>query len=162
MLRHVASLGLFALGLTGCATYSPGAFATRGENFTGQLLTVGCLDLGIVGTRDAVAPGPVVEYQFGNRCDRAVPLDLRAVTAVGRTSSGQQVALVPFDPYGEITPKRLEARTAGKERLEYRNARDLGIDIVEVCVEVGAITTGGTPSTVCVVPGGARVAEVSP
>jgi hypothetical protein len=157
-----ATLGALALGLTGCATYSPGSFASRGQAFTGQAVTLGCLDLAIAGTRDAIAPGPVVDYQFGNRCDRAIGVDFRAIRATGRTARGEQVALVAYDPYGEITGKRLEARTAGRERLEYRAARDLSADLIEVCVEVGAITAGATPTTVCVEPGRPRIAEVTP
>ena len=114
---------IVALGLAACATYSPGSFAARGESFTGELTTVGCLDLAVAGTRDAVAPGPIVDFQFGNRCDHAVHVDLAAVRATGRTTSGEEVALV--------------------------------------CVEVGAITEGGTAAQLCVAPE-TRVAEVTP
>lgn len=152
---------LVALGLTACATYSPGSFAARGESFTGELTTVGCLDLAVAGTRDSVAPGPVVDFQFGNRCDHAVHVDLAAVRAVGRTASGDEVALVAYDPYGEITRQKLEARGFGRERLEYRSARDFGTDITLVCVDVGAITEGGAAAQLCVAPE-TRVAEVTP
>ncbi|MBK9037299.1 MAG: hypothetical protein IPL61_39660 [Myxococcales bacterium] len=151
-----------AVGLLGCATYSPGSFAARGESFTGQLATIGCLDLAVAGTRDAVAPGPVVDFQFGNRCDHAVHVDLSAVRATGRTSAGERVALVAYDPYGEIARQKLEARGIGRERLEYRSARDFGTDLIEVCVEVGQITEGGAPSMMCVAPEPGRVAEVTP
>ena len=150
------------MGLLGCAAYSPGSFAARGESFPGQLVTVGCLDLAVAGSRDAVAPGPVVDYRFGNRCDHAIHVDFTTVRAIGRTSRGEEIPLVAYDPYGEISQQKLEARTAGRERLEYRSARDFGIDVVEICVEVGALTDGDSPSAVCVVPGGARVAEVTP
>lgn len=151
-----------AVGLLGCATYSPGSFAARGESFTGQLTTIGCLDLAVAGSSDAVAPGPIVEYQFGNRCDHAIHVDLGAVRALGRTSSGEQVALVPYDPYSELSRQKLEARGFGRERLEYRTARDFGTDVMEVCVEVGAITENGHASELCVVPDRARIAAVTP
>lgn len=157
-----ARLALFVpLGLTACATYSPGSFAARGESFTGELTTVGCLDLAVAGTRDSVAPGPIVDFQFGNRCDHAVHVDLGAVRATGRTASGDEIALVPYDPYGEITRQKLEARGIGRERLEYRNARDFGTDVALVCVEVGAITEGGAAAQLCVAPE-TRVAAVAP
>jgi hypothetical protein len=151
---------LLAVGLLGCVTYSPGSFAVRGEGFTGELATVGCLDLAVAGTRDAVAPGPIVDFQFGNRCDHAVHVDLARVRATGRTRSGEEVALVAYDPYAEITRQKLEARGFGRERLEYRSARDFGTDVTRVCVEVGDITEGGTAAELCVAPE-TRVAEVA-
>ncbi|MBL8627963.1 MAG: hypothetical protein JNK64_42145 [Myxococcales bacterium] len=152
---------IVALGLAACATYSPGSFAARGESFTGELATVGCLDVAVAGTRDAVAPGPIVDFQFGNRCDHAVHVDLAAVRATGRTTSGEEIALVAYDPYREISRQKLEARGFGRERLEYRSARDFGTDIALVCVDVGAITEGGAAAQLCVAPE-TRVAEVTP
>ena len=162
MPRPSSLVGLCAVGLLGCATYSPGSFTAHGERFTGELATVGCLDVAVAGTRDPIAPGPVLDYQFGNRCDHAIHVDLSAVRAVGRTSSGEEVALVPYDPYGEIDAEKLEARGAGRERLEYRTARDFGTDLVQVCVDLGAVTERGQAAVVCVTPDGGRVAEVAP
>lgn len=149
-----------ALGLLGCSRYSAGSFHGGGRDFTGQYVTVGCLDVAIASDHDPVAPGPVVDYQFGNRCDRAVPVDLGAIRATGRTPSGEEVALVPYDPYREIRGLRLEARTAGRERLEYRKARDFGTDVVQICLALDGLTEA--PGGRVCVDTGARVAEVAP
>ncbi len=150
-----------SLGLVGCTAYSPGSFRHRGQEFSGQLVTLECLDLAVAGDRDVVAPGPILDYRFGNRCDHAIAVDLGAVRATGRTPSGEEVALVPYDPYREIKPLRLEARTTGRERLEYRKAQDFGIDLVQVCVALDGVTGRGGGGRVCVDARG-RVAEVSP
>jgi hypothetical protein len=154
---------LATLGLAGCLAYSPGSFRRGGDAFEGQLVRLDCLELGVAGQHDAVAPGPVVSYEFGNRCDHAIAVDLGAVRATGRTPDGHEVALVAYDPYREIKPLRLEARSYGHERLEYRKAVDLGIDLVQVCVELEGITQTRAPARVCMtadVP--PQVAEVSP
>jgi hypothetical protein len=152
--------------IAGCSTYKPGSFVNRGEPFVGELTTAGCLDLAVAVTRDAVAPGPVVTYQFGNRCDRAQRIDLQRVTVTGRTSNGEEVAMVPYDPYGEMMPLPLDARAAGRERIEYRKASDLSSgDMVSVCVAIGALAEEGT-STLAVtchqLAPTSAVAEVSP
>lgn len=154
---------LAALGLAGCLSYSPGSFRRGSEPFEGQHLTLDCLELGVAGQHDAVAIGPVVSYQFGNRCDHAVAVDLGAIRATGWTPSGQEVALIPYDPYREIKPLRLEAHSYGRERLEYRKAVDLGVDLVHVCVELGGVTSGPASARVCIdheLP--PQVAEVTP
>jgi hypothetical protein len=152
-----ATLGALALGLTGCATYSPGSFASRGQAFTGELTTVGCLDLAVAGTRDASRRGRWSTISSATAAITRVHVDFWARCAPpAAPPAASEVALVAYDPYGEITGKRLEARTAGRERLEYRAARDLSADLIEVCVEVGAITAGATPTTVCVAPGDGR------
>ena len=155
-----------SLGLVGCTAYSPGSFRHRGQEFSGQLVTLECLDLAVAGDRDVVAPGPSLDYRFGNRCDHAIAVDLGAVLATGRTPSGEEVALVPYDPYREIKPLRLEARTAGRERLAYRGVapgppQDFGIDLVSVCVALDGVTGHSGGGRVCFDAGG-RVAEVTP
>ncbi|MEZ4399807.1 MAG: hypothetical protein R3B06_07300 [Kofleriaceae bacterium] len=154
------ALATFAtVGLAGCATYSPGSFAVRGERFTGSPTTVGCLDLAVAGQRDPIARGPVVAFQFGNRCDHAVHVDLGAVRATGRTADGTRVAMAAFDPARALSAQKLEARRFGRQRLEYRSLR-ADADVIEVCLEVGAITERGQAALVCVAPDGDRVAEV--
>ncbi len=150
-----------------CATYRAGSFELRGEPMRGERTTAGCLDLAVDVARDAVATGPVVEYAFGNRCDRAARIDLGGVRVTGRTSAGEEVAMVPYDPYGEIRALALDARGFGRERIEYRTSRDFGGDVVAVCVAIGAIGGEAAPAaplhTTCkdlATP--AAVAEVTP
>lgn len=127
-----------------CATYRPGSFDMSGEPMLGERTTAGCLDLAVDVARDAVATGPVVQYSFGNRCDRAATIDLGNVRVTGRTASGEEVAMVAYDPYNDIEPLPLDARASGRERIEYRTSRDFSGDVIAVCVAIGAI--GGEAS----------------
>lgn len=164
--EQMRPVAILFIGVAACSTYKPGSFVSRGEPFVGELTTAGCLDLAVAVTREAIAPGPVVNYQFGNRCDRAQTIDLQRVTVTGRTSNGEEVAMVPYDPYGEMVPLPLDARAAGRERIEYRLASDFSSgDVVSVCVAIGALAAEGTSqlAVTChqLAPTGA-VAEVSP
>jgi hypothetical protein len=160
------ALALVAAGA--CAGYRPGSFTMSGEPFVGELTTAGCLDLAVDVGRDPVAAGPVVQYQFGNRCDRAQTIDLGAVHVTGRTRSGEEVAMVAYDPLGEIRPLPLDARGSGRERIEYRTRRDFSGDVVAVCVAIGEVGgSGGEPAplaTTCraVATTEPVVAEVTP
>jgi hypothetical protein len=124
-----------------CATYRAGSFEASGEPFLGERTTAGCLDLAVDVARDAVATGPVVQYQFGNRCDHAATVDLGSVRVTGRTASGDEVTMVAYDPYHDIRPLPLDARAFGRERIEYRTSRDFSGDVIAVCVALGAITS---------------------
>jgi len=151
--RRMSSFTLLAiagvsLGLVACAPYSPGSFRVPGRDFSGERLTLDCLDLAVAGDRDLVAAGPIVDYQFGNRCQHPITVDLGAIRATGRTPTGEEVALVPYDPQGQIRAVTLETRTAGRERLEYRKARDFGIDLVQVCVALDGVA-GASTGVVC-------------
>ncbi|KAB2881763.1 MAG: hypothetical protein F9K40_23845 [Kofleriaceae bacterium] len=152
-----------------CATYRAGSFEMSGEPMLGERTTAGCLDLAVDVARDAVATGPVVQYQFGNRCDRAATIDLGGVRVTGRTATGEEVAMVPYDPYNEIRALALDARASGRERIEYRTSRELSGDVVAVCVAIGAIGGDAVPAaplhTTCkdvVPPSAVAAAEVSP
>lgn len=129
-----------------CATYRAGSFEASGEPFLGERTTAGCLDLAVDVARDAVATGPVVQYAFGNRCDRAATIDLASVRVTGRTASGEEVAMVPYDPYNEIRALPLDARAFGRERIEYRTSRDFSGDVVAVCVAIGSIGGASAPA----------------
>ncbi len=136
---------VMATGATAaCATYRPGSFDMSGEPMLGERTTAGCLDLAVDVARDAVATGPVVQYSFGNRCDRASTIDLGNVRVTGRTASGEEVTMVAYDPYNDIKPLPLDARAFGRERIEYRTSRDFSGDVIAVCVAIGAI--GGDAS----------------
>jgi hypothetical protein len=126
-------------GSAACATYRAGSFESAGEPFLGERATAGCLDLAVDVKRDAVATGPVVQYAFGNRCDRAATVDLASVRVTGRTASGEEVQMVAYDPYGQIRALPIDARSYGRERIEYRTAREFGGDVIAVCVGIGSI-----------------------
>ncbi|HYU16850.1 MAG TPA: hypothetical protein VEL05_12280 [Candidatus Acidoferrum sp.] len=139
------ALAMIAVGLCACA-YQPGSFRTGrpAREFAVQRATVGCLDVAVAGRWDpAHAGGQVVEIDFGNRCDRAVVVDFTALRAKGRDDEGGEGPLALFDPRKEIRPLSLEARTAGREVLEWRpaNARRLRA----ACLDVSGLA--GRPST---------------
>lgn len=120
----------------GCA-YRPGAFDALTGEFPHTRDTVGCVDVGVgFGRTDH---GAVVAYEFGNRCDRSVVLDLATVRVVGRDADGHERPLSAFDPREEIRPMPLAARWFGDEQIAYNDAATS--PIVTVCVDIGGIDT---------------------
>lgn len=161
------SLGLVCCAATGCA-YRAGSFEHAQQPFAGERLTVGCLDLAV--ERRADLPiGPVLAYQFANRCDDPRVIDLAALTVVGRAGDGGELALRPFDPRAELRPVALDGRKVGGEALAYpapigpggkrmRAGAEQRV-IVELCVDLAPLGGGGPPLWRCF--GGApAVAEV--
>lgn len=145
--RAVALAALSGLGaLAACTPYRAGGLQRSAPSGV-VVVASGCLDVAAAVSDDAVAAWPVIDVQFGNRCDRPVPVDLRTIGVFGHTRTGRAVALVPYDPRGELAALPLEARTAGRERLQYRDRRDLGVvgdDVVDVCLDLAGL--GGPPS----------------
>ena len=130
--------------VTACTAYQPGSFEQRDQPFSGEHHTIGCLDLA-VSNRSPIA-GPVIGYQFANRCDHVVTVDLATVHVVGKDHSGREIDLVAYDPRHEIVPLPLQARLFADERIEYR-----GEPVESVCVDVGGIDrdTERRPLWVC-------------
>jgi hypothetical protein len=79
------------------------------------------------------APG-MVSYQFGNRCAVPAVVDL-ARAGRRRTIEGQEVALAPYDPKGEVRPLELDGRWTGKEVLAYPT----DVALAQVCVDAASI-----------------------
>lgn len=124
--------------LAGCA-YKPGSFAYSDQAFAGTRASVGCLDVAVQ-RRPDLPIGSVLAYEFANRCDHAVPIDLARVRVRGRTMQGVEVDLRPYDPRGELKVVELDGRTGGHEALAYPADRL----IPQVCVDVA--TLAGAPS----------------
>lgn len=149
-LARGALAGALASALVACAAYRPGTFQQSASPGTAVVET-GCLDVAASLTDDAVAAWPVVDLQFGNRCDRPVPVDLRAIAAFGHARDGALVHLVAYDPLAELRSLPLEARSRGGELLQYRDRRDLAVvgpDVIDVCLELGALG-GAAPQVRC-------------
>ena len=154
--------GIAVLVLVGACGYRSGSFQGPGGRFSGEHVTVGCLDVGVAATADAAAEGPVIAYEFGNRCDRPARVDLAAVIVRGRTSGGDELELAPYDPDGALRAARIEARRTGREVIEYRAA---GPDPVRlVCVELDGLDgRADQRREVCLdVTGNTALAEVTP
>src|ERR1051325_10419313 len=73
----VMRIALLSCALIGCA-YKPGSFASGQNRFPGQHATVACLDLAVE-RRPDLPIGPVLGYQFANRCDHPTTVDLGSV-----------------------------------------------------------------------------------
>jgi len=131
------------VGLVGCA-YKPGSFASSEHAFSGQRASQGCLDVAI--ERRADLPiGPVLEFQFANRCDHMTTVDLGSVAVVGRNAQGTDVALRPYDPRREIHPVPLDGRKEGGEALVYPADRSMP----QVCVDVATLAKDGSWRWLC-------------
>lgn len=139
----IAAVAGCALVVVGCA-YKPGSFAQYGEGFTGERVTVGCLDVAVERRLDH-GEWPVLEYKFGNRCDRAATVDLAFTSVLGRTAEGAEIALAPYDPKAEISVQRIDARMAGGEVIAYPTDIRLG----QVCVDVASIAREKPARWVC-------------
>jgi hypothetical protein len=130
-----AHSGLMAFCLcTGCA-YRPDSFQDLRHGFTGQHLTLGCIDLSIDRRSDFPKGGSVLAYEFGNRCEHPAVIDLAAVRVIGRTTDHHMVDLIAFDPNHEIGSLLLDGGAVGGEAIEYRSASPL----VDICVDAATI-----------------------
>jgi hypothetical protein len=136
-------IALLLCALVGC-TYKPGSFASSGSAFRGQRVSAGCLDIAVE-RRGDLAIGPVLDYQFANRCDHLTTVDLGAVTVIGRSAEGAEVRLRPYDPRSEIHPVALDARKVGGESLAYWAGRAMP----QVCVDVASLARDGVPQWLC-------------
>jgi hypothetical protein len=126
-------IALLSCALIGCA-YKPGSFASGQNGFPGQRATVGCLDVAVERRTDFPI-GPVLGYQFANRCDHPTTVDLGSLAVVGRDAAGADVTLRAYDPHAELHPVTIEARNIGAESLAY----PVGRAIAQICVDVATL-----------------------
>jgi hypothetical protein len=136
-------IALISCALIGCA-YKPGSFTWGVNEFPGQRATVGCLDVSVE-RRSDFPIGPVLAYQFANRCDRPTTVDLAAIAVVGRDAAGAEVALRAYDPRAELHPVTLDARNVGVESLAYPVNRAMA----QVCVDVATLAPAQPPRWLC-------------
>ena len=136
-------IALISCALIGCA-YQPGSFTWGLNQFPGQRATVGCLDVSVERRTDFPI-GPVLAYQFANRCDRPTTVDLAAIAVVGRDAAGGEVALRAYDPRAELHPVTLDARNVGVESLAYPATTALA----QVCVDVARFAPAQPPRWLC-------------
>lgn len=133
---------LLTSALVGCA-YQPGSFM-HGSGpeavFAGERVTVGCLDVAVARRLDHEA-GAVLQYRFGNRCNRPVQVDLRSAAVIGRFADGKEVALAPYDPRFEMRPLRLDGRLSGGEAIAYPTPQP----VTQICVDAATIA-GAQPA----------------
>ena len=143
---HVDATRRLVLGsvlLASCA-YQPDSFSYAREPFRGFYLSVDCLDLAI-DHRKRGGDSDVLAYEFGNRCDEPVVVDLAAARVLGRTDDGSEVELFAFDPLREIRTLRIDGRAYGREAIEYPSGRMLE----RVCVDAASIAHATPARWVC-------------
>ncbi|HEU4734095.1 MAG TPA: hypothetical protein VFT22_39665 [Kofleriaceae bacterium] len=140
---RLAAVAVLA-GLAGCG-YRPGSFRWTQGGFAGERATVGCLDVAVE-RRPDVSIGPVLRYQFANRCDHLATVDLPAAAVVARTDEGAEVALAPYDPGAELRAAALDGRSVGSESLAYPAEGPIS----QLCVDLAALAHDPTPRWVCV------------
>ncbi len=119
--------------LAGCA-YKPGTFAHANRVFPGTRATIGCLDIAI-DRRVDMGKSAVLEYHFGNRCDKPAMVDLAYVHVIGRTDDGAEHELAPYDPERALMAMPVDGRYAGGEALAYPSDQPL----IQVCVDAASV-----------------------
>lgn len=129
---------VLAASTIGCA-YQPGSFDYARHTFPGQRATVGCLDVAVE-RRDDLSVGPVIGYEFANRCNRIAKIDLGEVHVLGRGTDGKLAPLVAYDPNHELRPAWLDGRSANGEALAYVAGEGQAAPaVVEVCVDLASV-----------------------
>lgn len=139
---------LMLVGLAGCVTYKPGAFAHGMTVFTGTKTTIGCLDIA-VDRREDHDQSAVLSYKFGNRCEHPQVVDLGGLNVVGRDAAGAEYALRPFDPKAQIRPMPVDAGLIGGEAIAYVADANVGVELVQICVDAGSIVEGQATQWMC-------------
>jgi hypothetical protein len=137
-------MAVLTCALVGCA-YQPGSFVHNTKEFAGSRATVGCLDISVERRLD-MDEAAVLAYQFGNRCDHRVAIDLARLAVIGRDVDGTETRLAPYDPRSELVPLELDARFAGGEALAYPAS---GRALEYVCVDLATLARTGTPLWSC-------------
>lgn len=133
MARMLVVVALLAVG---CRGYHPDSLSVAS---TGELRTVGCLDMAVEPDADPEAVGPVVRLTFANRCDSAVAVDLAAIRASAVLHDGRRVAMRLFDPDSVVRPGLLEARLVGREILEFQAPGDATAGARELCLDLAGV-----------------------
>ena len=128
----------------GC-TYKPGSFTFVQQQFPGTRTVVGCLDISVERRKDLATNAAVLEYQFGNRCERPALVDLVNVNVIGRTPDGAEHHLTPFDPAGELRALEIDGAFAGGEAIAYPS----DLQLVQVCVDAASLAHGRSERWLC-------------
>jgi hypothetical protein len=150
----------------GCAfsRYEPGTLTAPSRDPNTRSITLGCLDVAMRPTKDALVPTshPVLRFAVGNRCPQAVPVAFDRVRVEGLYETGP-VALFAVDPRNEIHAATLDGHASAVETLEFAPTRTHPNAPASVCVTLSGFTTANVSevdATRCFVftrhdPGGA-------
>ena len=131
--------------LAAACGYRAGSFVWGTNRFAGEPSTVGCLDIAVSRAADSDV-GPVIAFDFGNRCSRPSVVDFEHARVEGVTADGRRVALAPYDPDGDIAEREIDAVFAGHEVIAYASAGP----VVFVCIDLASIAHAPGESWRCV------------
>ncbi len=129
--------------VAGCA-YQGGSFHSMDQPFPGARASAGCLDIAIK-RRPDLAHSAVVEYAFGNRCERPAVVDLASALVVSRNGDSTPIRLKPFDPRHEIVPREIDGLAVGGEAIAYLSAGPVD----SLCVDPGTIARTSAEGFLC-------------
>lgn len=138
------ALVMAGLAVTGCA-YRPGSFHFVSQPFDGMQTTIDCLDVALERRPDLPSGEAVIAYAFGNRCERPALVDLSTAGVVGRTSDGERVSLVAYDPRHEILAMWVDGGGTGEEAIAYQS----GSPLTDICVDAASIARAPNAQWLC-------------
>jgi hypothetical protein len=139
----VVPLALFAvlalLAACGSEAYDPDPQTPLGLA-AGQARTLGCVDLAVaLGSDPRLPPSSLLlSLRGGNRCAHPEPLDVAAMSLVGRDARGARWLLFVSDPRGEIVPMHLDASTRFTENIELASNAPADA-LVSVCIQLAGV-----------------------
>src|SRR5688572_30647448 len=139
----VIRLLLGSLVLGGCP-YQADSFSHLREPFPGVYVSVKCLDIAI-NRKEHRGDRDVISYQFGNRCDQPAVVDLASAKVYGHPDAGEPILLRAYDPLREIRPMLLDARSVGRESIEYPS----GATFQRVCIDAASIARATPARWIC-------------
>lgn len=134
IVRRAAIVLGITLAIAACAHQATSSTQRPTHELVGQRASVGCLDIA-VDRRTDTGSSAVLGYTFGNRCDEPAVIDLAWVNVIGRTANGAEVTLLPYDPKGELSVRKLDANAMGAESITYPAPEALG----QLCVDVASL-----------------------
>ena len=155
---------LVSLSGLGC-TYRPGELVAWPDGPSHAARTRGCLDVAVVLADDEriAPPSAVLDYRFGNRCERSATVDLVRVAAFGVAKDGSRHDLTAFDPQSQIHPLPLEVGSQGSEAIRYdvfksdtqsERFEKICVDLTRIADDGVVVRTGSDGELVCLaVPG---------
>jgi hypothetical protein len=90
-----------------------------------------------------------VYVEVGNRCRRAVYVDLRHVRVTETLATGQARELVLYDPEAQVSGAVLDGNARGREWLAFAPLPADGADVSSLCIDVARVTAGRGAPPIC-------------
>lgn len=153
--RFVRPVFLAILAVGCAAPYVPGSILGSDGEFS-NTRRAGCIDIaaGTKASHEVGSDGVLVWVELGNRCDRAVPIDITRLRVAAHGDNHVSFPLAAFNPRAEIHPAQVAAHASGVERIEFyyvpADATRVCIDWSEMVEEERTRGPVPDPSRICV------------